>query len=775
VWGDVKADTLFEALSQANSAADAEAAIAGFEEAYGSRAAWQPVGGRPNNRGVIEVSADPGRALVERVTNAIDAVLELEHERRRGIPVCRSPKEAASAWLNVPEGGLSELTPGQRRGLAQQVVVSLSAGESRDAREARVVVIRDLGIGLTPEQMPSTILSLNESNKIQKHYLAGTYGQGGSSTFAVSKYTLIASRSHEHGAVGFTVVRYLDLPADEYKTGRYVYLTLDGAVLQVAASATGFEPGTLVRHIGYDLSRYPSPLGPNSIYGLLNEVLFDPVLPVWLHSQLHGYRRVIKGARNALNGAVDEGDPERRGPKLSHSVKLYYVTLGDFGRIGIEYWVLESPTKENKRPIAAFVSPSRPILLTLHGQTHAELSQLLIRKGAEFPYLTHRLICHIDCNHLTPEAKRALFVSNREDARRGIVYEMMEQELIKALKSDDELTRLNNEARQRGQREGDETVRQQMRKEVARLLHIHGLNVTEPIGAEVGGTAEGLEKPVTKRGPRPKPQPIDLHEPPTFLRLVWPEGEPITFYAEQRRYVRIETDAHSSYHDPNHPENSRINFALSGDGLRFCGSTPLQGGRLRAILEGTTGPPVGTVGMIRVELARPGLPVLADERPFQIVQTPPVREGKHRVSLPPFEVRPVDGPDDPMWSTLDWPDDENSVAFSSQMENGQMVVYYSTAFPRYAGHRLALERKDVTLAASFTKRYEIWVAVHSFLMMQDEQAASEGHQLRELGETEVEALETRERQERCRVATLAALFAAREVRLPIPADAEAGE
>jgi hypothetical protein len=38
-----------------------------------------------------------------------------------------------------------------------------------------------------------TILSLSEGNKWQKHYLAGIYGQGGSSTFAVCKYTLIAA------------------------------------------------------------------------------------------------------------------------------------------------------------------------------------------------------------------------------------------------------------------------------------------------------------------------------------------------------------------------------------------------------------------------------------------------------------------------------------------------------------------------------------------------------------------------------------------------------
>src|SRR5207249_5188262 len=166
-------------------------------------------------------------------------------------------------------------------------------------------------------------------------YLAGTYGQGGSATFAVSRYTLIASRTAGQGTVGFTVVKFLDLPAEEYKTGHYVYLTTNGVITEADAAGLDFVPRTLARHMGYDLSRYSSPLGPTSIYGLLNEVLFDPVLPVWLDSRLHRYRRVIKGSRNALNGAVDEGDAQRRGPALSHNVRLYYVTLGEFGRIGI--------------------------------------------------------------------------------------------------------------------------------------------------------------------------------------------------------------------------------------------------------------------------------------------------------------------------------------------------------------------------------------------------------------------------------------------------------
>ena len=763
----MNARQLFDALNAATTSREVEAALAEYERTNAERVGWTPVGDRPNNRGIIEVSADPGRALVERVTNAVDAALEAEHQRRNGRPECRSPKEAASAWFNVPEGGLSELTPAQRRALANRVTVTLLPG---DGREARVVVVRDTGIGLTPAEMPQTILSLNASNKIRKHYLAGTYGQGGSATFAVSDYTFIASRPEGQNTVGFTVVKFLDLPAEEYKTGHYVYLTTEGAVTEADATGLDFEQGTLARHIGYDLSRYASPLGPGSIYGLLNEVLFDPVLPVWLNSELHGYRRVIKGSRNALNGAVDEGDADRRGPRLDHRVRLYYVTLGDFGRIGFEYWVLERPTRENRKPSAAYANPSRPILLTLNGQTHAELSQVLIRKAAELPHLTQRLICHIDCNYLTADAKRALFVSNREDARRGIVYETIEQELVRVLKSDDELKRLNAEAREQRAHEQDEEVRQQMRREVARLLRIQGMPVGEDVGAELGGGGQTEDRPRPEPRPRPAPPPIELHEPPTFIRIVWPADESVELYAGQRRYLRVETDANSTYHDANHPDRSRTNLVVTGEGIRLVGSTPLQGGRLRLILEALPNVPLGAVGNIRVELSRPGLPVLADERLTIIIERPPAHEGRRRTTLPPFDVVPVDGPDDPQWASQGWPDDPRDVAFSWEMEAGEMIVYYSTVFPKFVARLQNLEQRNPALAESFRTRYGIWLAVHSFLALEDERQGEQSQPVRQQAEEDAEAVEVRDRKERTRVATLAALFAAREVQIPVAAE-----
>jgi hypothetical protein len=754
---------LFDRAYAARTVSDFGAAVDEFVASRPGECAWIPIGGRENNRGTIEVSSDPGRSAVERLTNGIDAILEAEYESHNGMPECRSPKQAASAWLNVPQGGLSELTATQRRSLAQRVTVKILAGEGR---ESRILEVRDNGIGLSPSLMPGTILSLNESNKMQKHYLAGAYGQGGSSSFAASKWTLIASRHNGLPLIGFTVVRYQDLPAETYKMGRYVYLTVNGQVLEAEASVDVFAPGTVVTHFGYDLSPYPSPVGPNSFYGLLNAVLFDPVLPVWLDDyEVHGYRRVIKGSRNALNGAVDEGDEERRRTNLSHNIPLFFTSLGtDYGRIGIEYWVLERPNRQNKRPSAAFVNPARPIVLTLNGQNHAELSQILIRRNTELPYLTQRLICHVICDHLTPVAKRALFASTREDIRRGAVYDLVQQELIRILRSDDELTRLNNEAREQGREEQDETAVEQMRNEVARLLRLQGVDVGSATGGESHREPTTEERPRRPRSPRPPPESIELHEPPTYIKLVWPENEEIKFYREQRRYLRVVTDAASNYHNAIDPTQSRINFIVVGDGAISRGSTPLEAGRLRLIAEGSAAANINDSGTIRVELSRPGSPTLFDERPFRIVDVPPARPAPQRATLPPFRVQPVRGPTDNHWNDLAWPDDVSEVASSAEYEEGTLVIYYSTVFPKYARHRQALEQRDLSKANSYTKRYEIWLAVHS-LMLREQQLRATGDTKPPTAEESDDLSETREREERVRVATLSALFAAREVQI----------
>lgn len=392
-------------------------------------------------------------------------------------------------------------------------------------------------------------------------------------------------------------------------------------------------------------------------------------------------------------------------------------------------------------------------------RTTLSLSGSLIRRDAGLSYLASRLICHVNCDGLTPLSKRALFVSTREEARRGAVLTLIQQELVRVLRSDDDLVRLNEEARLRGLHESDENALRQMRREVARLLRLQGGNVIDAIGAEISQGGDSTQRPTHPRTPRPRPIPIEPHDPPTFIRIV--HESPVAFHAEQRRYIRIETDASSQYHNANNPAESRINIFSTHSEVAFCGSTPLQGGRMRAIFECTTRAQLGATGTIRVELSRPGLSVLSDEKQVEIVAPPPVREDARQIALPEFDVRPVD-PGDEKWLAFEWPDDVSQIASSSEEEDGKLVVYFSTAFPAYGNQLGSFEARDPGLASSFTERYKIWLAVHALLVQKDQQSQPQSSQPR----TEADSETIRERQERCRMATMAVFFARNEAQSP---------
>jgi len=82
-----------------------------------------------------------------------------------------------------------------------------------DASLLVAIFIEDDGIGQAPERMHETLLSLGSSDKGDKQYLIGLFGQGGSSTYAASEYSWCVSRrapevlDGKSDGVGWTVVR----------------------------------------------------------------------------------------------------------------------------------------------------------------------------------------------------------------------------------------------------------------------------------------------------------------------------------------------------------------------------------------------------------------------------------------------------------------------------------------------------------------------------------------------------------------------------------------
>ena len=84
-------------LLAATTVPEVDSAVRELVEEHG--AVWRPVGDRETNFGTIQISTDPANALIERVTNAIDALLEKGHLQHR-YGEFRSPRPASSPAAN---------------------------------------------------------------------------------------------------------------------------------------------------------------------------------------------------------------------------------------------------------------------------------------------------------------------------------------------------------------------------------------------------------------------------------------------------------------------------------------------------------------------------------------------------------------------------------------------------------------------------------------------------------------------------------------------------
>lgn len=261
---------------------------------------WYPVGAERGNAGRIKLAGSPENPIAERTVNAFEAIIEMKRQlemRSSSTPAPRSPREAVARYFDLPP--LSEVPKlrqpirGQQpakyiRQLATDIRVRLVRGGTPSQYS---VLIEDKGIGQAPGRIHSTLLSLGQSDKGDKEYLIGVFGQGGSSAYAVSRYSWIISRRHPDlldGAsdgVGWTVVKHV------YPKGRrddyFAYLAAhpDGRVPVLpreAAERISFTHGTTFAHVGYDFGKTEP---ARRLYSSLNHLLFNPVLPYELYTR----------------------------------------------------------------------------------------------------------------------------------------------------------------------------------------------------------------------------------------------------------------------------------------------------------------------------------------------------------------------------------------------------------------------------------------------------------------------------------------------------------
>ena len=129
------------------------------------------------------------------------------------------------------------------------------------------------------------------TDKADKPYLIGVFGQGGSSAFSIAKYSVVVTRraadirgtDGDTGA-GWSIVREIQPKGRRDPYFAYLAATEAGAVPSVDAAEAdkaGFFLGAHFCHIGYDFGASDSAIA-RSMYQSLNHVLFNPVMPYGL-------------------------------------------------------------------------------------------------------------------------------------------------------------------------------------------------------------------------------------------------------------------------------------------------------------------------------------------------------------------------------------------------------------------------------------------------------------------------------------------------------------
>lgn len=731
----------------------------GIEQMFGPyKLKWTPFGGNPSNISTIGLATKPGKSLTERLTNAMDALLEDRAAQEPPGSMPDSPRIAAQEWFGRPASGPdSGLFQGLPVPIDKRISVVLLDSETE---ESPTVDVLDSGVGILPDDLGATILSLQAGNKIRKRYQIGAFGQGGSSTLGFSEYVIIASRSRQDlSSVGFTVIRVMKLDTS-YKEDCYAYLTKgDGKPLTAAiasdvamelyegverAARPSFGKGTLVRHVSYRLPGVAKALGPGpgNLYTYFHYSLFDPLFPfrVWDLRASAGVGRseYVGGSRNRLMARTlakqNEDDADKaQNIQVKHYRPMEYIVPsgGDVPCIGIEYWVVWAFRKKETAEEAIlrsnsaelFVQQNHPIVGTLNGQTQGELTGQLL-KEIGLGLLSRHMVVHIDGSAGDSRIRRELFSTSREGFKEGPVLNSIVASLRRMLEEDEELGKLEAELTERLAKRDTASTREEVRQQVTRLLKEAGLQVSETAKADVEGKGKSQPTPRQKRPAYKKREPLPTLPFPdaTYIRFAWPDQH-LEVHLQDSELVLVETDADSEF-----DRKGLLGIVASDELLEIESKAHLSGGRVRWRMRPAAKAAAGTTGELRVFLNRPNGVQLSASITFEVLPTRERPAKKRTTAVPPFEIQPISPVEPEQWETL-WPNDGDDVtrqeshAYIAHVHGGKTWVYYSTVYPPFATTLDKLKASRPELVQAFTTAYEVWIAYHAILQEQASEAS----------------------------------------------------
>lgn len=433
---------------------------------YGLNASeyWKPYGGNLNNAGTFEnQQSSPENALVEKLTNSIDAILMKECMIRGIKPkdkndpnVPQTINAATKLFFNVDNGKWENIAPSERNRIAQDIQIILT-----EDRKTPNVAIYDNGEGQNPSNFENTFLSIARGNKNDVPFVQGKYNMGstGSLVFCGDKhrYQMIISRRNSSledsdGLIGFTLVRrHILTPEEEpkYKLTWYEYLVINGEIpyikeeqLDLGLNKTPFICGSVVKLYSYQLTR-PSD-ATFELWRDLNPLLFESALPILIYENRnydgHSPTKLMLGNKTRL--ALDTNEHVE-------FQKSFQINLFN-SNIPIQVYLFNRETKNPE-----FIR-GKSVVYTLNGQTQGAESKSFISQDLGFRNLREYMLVCIDCSQIGTTARQELFMASRDRLKQGRFYNELRQSVIDLLSNDTHLRQKEQEYKGRVFRETGE-------------------------------------------------------------------------------------------------------------------------------------------------------------------------------------------------------------------------------------------------------------------------------------------------------------------------------
>lgn len=538
--------------------ADIENIIDIVESKYKDDYEWVPVGGNYSNLSTLQMLDKGENGVIERITNAIDAVLEKEYQINPDISL-KNPRQTSEKYFGIKGGNLTNYQtkdiPSELRNLVE--VRILESGQLGRP----TIEIRDRGIGISTENFGKTILSLQGGNKLDKFYLAGTFGQGGSTAIPFSPYVLYVSKVDPHfdssNRVAFTITKSVDDLG--YKTPVYMYLVQKstGNPFTIVDTDNEFDAGTSVKQIGMDINQYgrSSAIAPGdaSILHFINKKLFNPILPINVielrdkvaHEVIsnNNNKRLSTGVNSRLNSSdkvLEKGELETN------------YSYG--GKVKLSYWIINTVDDYKN-----FNDKATPVLYTINGQVQGvETSNLFNRINK--PYLHGHLIVNVDCDYIT-EVKSRLFTSDRARFQDNSYSSELRDKVKYLLENDQELVRFNKYFKEKMLTDNKEDLSSILNKKIENKLKMF---------LSSGGIGKIKKEPEFVDPVNP-PQPVDppeLFDFPTFLKIT--NKDPMEVELTKTVLLNYNSDANESFDLESNiqfytPDESKLLF----DGFKY--------------------------------------------------------------------------------------------------------------------------------------------------------------------------------------------------------------